>query len=343
MGVSTETAVDAPRASGWPYRSFPTGWFQVAWLGELDPGSVRPLRYFGTDLVLFRAQDGGTITVADAFCPHQGAHLGYGGWVEAECIVCPYHGWQWGTDGENRLVPTEGTATDRRRLRVWPVRVTNGIVWVWYDQLGREPSWEPPPEVPEFADPGYYPIYPHCVKRFDSVLGRPQYMMENNSDIEHLRWVHRADGPLTLEYQDVDGPLLRASASMIFGYGRERTRLTPNGPVESHMVSVTYGIGIVEVRFDLDGAVLYACGTAVDDEHFDIFQTVLVKRPQGSVGDEPEGIAADRVREQFVQVTRDFVIWANMRYESQPPYARGEAKPMAAMRRWAAQFYPDAP
>ena len=32
----------------------PNGWFQVEWSHELKAGDVKPLKYFGKDLVLFR-------------------------------------------------------------------------------------------------------------------------------------------------------------------------------------------------------------------------------------------------------------------------------------------------
>ena len=41
--------------SRFPFPSTPTGWFVVALSSELPPGGVSPLRYFGRELVLFRA------------------------------------------------------------------------------------------------------------------------------------------------------------------------------------------------------------------------------------------------------------------------------------------------
>src|SRR4029077_10902210 len=52
----------------------PNVWFIVATAGGLSPGGVRPLRYFGEDIVVFRTEDG-TPHVVDAYCPHLGAHL----------------------------------------------------------------------------------------------------------------------------------------------------------------------------------------------------------------------------------------------------------------------------
>ena len=58
----------------------PTGWFQVAWSTDLEVGDVRPLHYFGTDLVMFRGLDD-AVHVLDAHCQHLGADLSHGGCV----------------------------------------------------------------------------------------------------------------------------------------------------------------------------------------------------------------------------------------------------------------------
>ena len=128
---------------GFPHQGFPSGWYQIAWAGELEAGAVRPLRYFSRDLVLYRGSDG-EHHLLDAFCPHMGAHLGYGGCVEGDDIVCPYHGWTWAPDGHNVVVPSEGKATDRRRIGTWTTSVANGIVWTWFDASGAAPWWPAP-------------------------------------------------------------------------------------------------------------------------------------------------------------------------------------------------------
>lgn len=84
----------------------PYGWFQVLYSHELAPGESKPLEYFGTDLVIFRTESG-EAKVLDAYCPHMGAHLGYGirgetgrgGRVSGDSIVCPFHGWAFDGDG----------------------------------------------------------------------------------------------------------------------------------------------------------------------------------------------------------------------------------------------------
>lgn len=82
----------------WNMSSYPRGWFVIAYGTELENQGVRPLRYFGQDLVLFRDQ-AGQPALLDAYCTHLGTHLGVGGVVEDGCIRCPMHGWRFDASG----------------------------------------------------------------------------------------------------------------------------------------------------------------------------------------------------------------------------------------------------
>ena len=41
------------------HQPIPFGWYSLAYSDELQRGDVKPLRYFGRDLVLFRTESGG--------------------------------------------------------------------------------------------------------------------------------------------------------------------------------------------------------------------------------------------------------------------------------------------
>ena len=55
-----------------------TGWFVIGWSAEFPVGEVRPLRYFGEDLVAYR-DESGELHVLSGHCRHLGAHIGHGG------------------------------------------------------------------------------------------------------------------------------------------------------------------------------------------------------------------------------------------------------------------------
>jgi phenylpropionate dioxygenase-like ring-hydroxylating dioxygenase large terminal subunit len=327
-------------APEFPESGFPSGWFQVAWSDEIAPCDVRPLQYFGEDLVLYRTASG-RAQLLDGHCAHMGAHLGYGGCVEGDCVVCPFHGWAWGPDGRNTMVPSTGAPTTRRRLRSWPTEVSNGIIWVWHDSLGRDPLWDFPADRAGVAERERHSVFPACCRKFPGIRMRPQYVPENNVDLEHLRWIHRAEGPIEFDSLGEDGYCFRTAVRMVYGFGKERTRLTPEGPIEVTVTAEIWGLGYQFTYFpEPDNAISIQCQTPIDSDHCDMFQSVLVYREPGASEGEPTAMAAARVREQLVQIERDIPIWEHMRYLPNAALTRNEAKPVTAIRRWAKQFYP---
>jgi 3-ketosteroid 9alpha-monooxygenase subunit A len=325
---------------GFPHSGHPSGWYQIAWAAELEPGDVRPLHYFSRDLVLYRGADG-DYHVLDAFCPHMGAHLGHGGCVDGDDIVCPYHGWTWAPDGHNVRVPSEGGPTNRRRITPWRVAVANQIVWIWFDETGSDPWWPAPTDLPGVADGQRHDVYPNCSKSWRGVRMRPQYVPENNVDLDHLHWVHRAEGPIDLLSYGPDGYMFQTVSRIIYGYGKTSTRLTPQGPIPVDVTAEIWGLSFQYTHFpEPDRAVSIQAQTPIDDSHCDMFQTVMVYTDPGvQPSDVPTGATAARVHEQLVQIERDLPIWEHMRYLPNAALTRQEAKPMVAVRRWAAQFY----
>jgi nitrite reductase/ring-hydroxylating ferredoxin subunit len=327
---------------GFPFESIPSSWYQVAWADEVRPGEVRPLKYFGRDLVLFRTVTG-DFAVLDAFCPHYGAHLGYGGEVKDCDIVCPFHGWQWNAAGRNTWAPLDGRAREEVAIASYPVVVRNSIVWVWYDREGAAPMYEIP-EVIDAAAVRYRPIYPDAVHGWQNVHLMPQYLVENSVDAEHFRWVHGAAGPLSvaLKPKRPSGCVVDLRVSMVLGYGKARTWLTPDGPVEATIDSQIWGMGANFANFGVaDGAVLIESHTPVDIEHSDLFVSVFLPVEE-NLPDLPPLTDREksRIREQIVQLQRDLPILENLRYIQNPAYSRTEGSAMSAIRKWSEQFYP---
>lgn len=327
---------------GFPHSTMPTGWFQVAWSGEIEEGAPpKAMRYFGRDLVIFRAE-GGRLVVMDAYCHHLGAHLGHGGEVRGDRVVCPYHGWEWDCDGNNVEVPYSDT-TSRRRIPVWETRVIAGMVMVWHDAAGEPPSWELP-EIPEANNPDYYPGYPHGCKLWQDLEMPVQLVAENIVDPVHFKYVHGNSEVGETEEFEADGHEFRVTAKLLFGGGKESTWLTPEGPVRGTQEFTSYGLGFIVTRFpDTDQAVEIDCATPVDVGVSDRRSTVLTRRMEGDESDRPKGPSAKRVETTFKLAAQDFPIWEHQRYLDPPTLVKEEAMPMLNMRRWAGQFYPHEP
>src|SRR5262245_37759954 len=190
--------------SRFPSLSFPNGWFRVAFSNELRPGGVIPLRYFSRDFVLFRTSDG-TPHLLDAYCPHLGAHLGYGGRVEGNAIRCPFHGWLWGGQGSCMEVPYARKVPPTAQIRTWPVREVNGLIMIYYHAQAEPPHWQVP-ELAEYRSPEWTPCRP--VHRW-KIRSHPQEIAENGIDTAHMPLVHyQQTRAIESEAFEADGPIL---------------------------------------------------------------------------------------------------------------------------------------
>ncbi len=73
-------------------------WHDLDALDNIRPGKVH--RYTVADEELIARLDGtGQLQVYDAFCPHQGAHLGHGARLDEDCLRCPFHGLYFDPEG----------------------------------------------------------------------------------------------------------------------------------------------------------------------------------------------------------------------------------------------------
>ncbi|BBX04713.1 Rieske 2Fe-2S domain-containing protein [Mycolicibacterium moriokaense] len=321
---------------GWPHQSFPSGWFQIGWSADFAPGEVRSARYFGKDLVIARTESG-TASVFDAYCPHLGAHIGLGGKIIGENLACPFHGWQFDSDGRNVLVPYS-TKVSKCRLRSWAVAEVSGLMLMWHDPDGTGPTWDAhavADRVPDVDARGaeYVAGYPDGARRWERVHVYPQMIVENITDPAHFHWVHHADWITRVENFSEDGPQFNVLHTMQFA---------PNEPSKWTLDIRTYGVGVMTGTFRREDEIQFVevqATTPIDEEYSDVWGTIWMKAPDdgSAITDEMRGVIAM----QHEQLERDFFIWENMRYVPAPPFAPEEAGPYRALRRWAGQFYSD--
>ena len=167
--------IDLPR--------YPRGWFAVGVTSELDVGDVMPARYFGQELVLVRTAEG-RATLFDAYCPHLGAHLGHGGSVEGENLVCPFHGWRFGTDGACSGMPYGKRIPAAAKTKSWPVLEQNGVIYAWFDPDDAAPTYD----MKCFDDSNWTPM----VSKRWLIKGHSQEVCENSVDYSHFRFIHNS-------------------------------------------------------------------------------------------------------------------------------------------------------
>jgi 3-ketosteroid 9alpha-monooxygenase subunit A len=303
-----------------------TGWFQVGWSGQLPPGECLPLRYFGTELVAWRGESG-RFLVADAYCPHLGAHLGYGGVVTGECIRCPMHGWEWDESGGNESIPYR-SVPDARRLRLWDARDVGGILYIWHDAAGRPPLFEPPDVFEVFADgltsEDFYFGYPIGATKIEAAPVHPQFLIEDRVDRDHFIGVHHSPRP---DLDPIRYEEFRMASDLRLAAGA------------CGVDSYNYGLSITCFRYwGADDERSVVCATPVDDEVCDVFHTVWISKDfDGDATDAQDPARFQTVKEHF---HNDLRVMSHLRYtELVEPIEPNELN-LARLREWTRRFYP---
>src|SRR4051794_30009993 len=90
-------------------------------------------RLAGEDLVLFRNAEGRVGVLRDR-CPHRGVKLSLGAMTPDGCLACPFHGWEFKTDGACQHVPYAPMSDEKRERNhatALPARDVGGMIWVF--------------------------------------------------------------------------------------------------------------------------------------------------------------------------------------------------------------------
>ena len=123
---------------------YPSAHYRLLSSSTLPPAAVLPASLNQShDLVVYRPAPGSTdsrAVVMDAYCPHLGAHLAYGGKVVGDCIDCPFHGWRFNREGKCTVIPYASKVPEVARTGVWPVEEVDNNIMVWYDADNQPPT-----------------------------------------------------------------------------------------------------------------------------------------------------------------------------------------------------------
>lgn len=321
---------------------FPCGWFAVGFSRELPSGGILSRQFMGQDLIVFRTTSGVVCTM-DAFCPHMGAHFAYGGRVEGETIRCPFHGFCFDQRGDCVATGYGTKPPPTAKVRILPSCEVNGMILVYYDKSGQEPTWN----VPGFDHTGWSSL----ATRSWTLRTHPQETTENSVDIGHLTWVHGYQSLDILTELVTEGPHLSVGYAMrrpagLFG--------TSAGGLRAEFEIHVYGLGysFVETRVPSYGLHSYSmvCATPLDSERIEMrvamtiepliqpqhIHPFLLLLPKALVN---KLISALAFKVFLHDIQQDFIIWENKRYIQPPVLAEGDG-PIGKYRQWVRQFYP---
>lgn len=160
-------------------------WHPIAGISEFSRTTVKAIRLFGEDLVLYKDQQG-RFGLIDRYCPHRRADLA-NGYVESTGLRCSYHGWQFDHEGRcvhqpfEEAVDAQARLRKRTRVTSYPVQTKAGMVWAY---LGPQPA----PQIPDW-EPFHWD---NCFAQVVLTELPCNWLQgqENAIDPVHFEWLH---------------------------------------------------------------------------------------------------------------------------------------------------------
>jgi phenylpropionate dioxygenase-like ring-hydroxylating dioxygenase large terminal subunit len=140
-------------------------------------------RLLDVPIVLWRSE-GGSVNAMHDVCLHRGTALSIGS-IDADMLVCKYHGWSYRPDGACSRIPSlpaDRPIPKRARVETFHAQERYGLVWVCLDSQPASAL----PDVPELGAEGWattlcgpWPVKAHASR-----------CAENFLDLGHTTWVH---------------------------------------------------------------------------------------------------------------------------------------------------------
>ncbi|EXC01096.1 Chlorophyllide a oxygenase [Morus notabilis] len=152
-------------------------WYPVAFSTGLTDDTMIPIDCFEEPWVIFRGKDGKPGCVQNT-CAHRACPLHLGSVNEGR-IQCPYHGWEYSTDGKCEKMPS--TQLLNVKIKSLPCFEKEGMIWVW-------PGSDPPsPTLPSLQPPKGFQIHAEIVMELPVEHG---LLLDNLLDLAHAPFTH---------------------------------------------------------------------------------------------------------------------------------------------------------
>ncbi|QDQ96233.1 Rieske 2Fe-2S domain-containing protein [Tomitella fengzijianii] len=319
---------------------FARGWHCLGlseWFRDGKPHSVEA---FGGKLVVWQDTKG-ELNVLDSYCRHMGGDLSQGT-VKGDEIACPFHDWRWGGDGKCKEIPYAKRVPMRARTQGWKAMERNGLLFVWNDPEGGEPTAEE--TIPELEGWGSDEWTGWSWNKLPVSGSNCREIIDNVVDMAHFYYVHFAfpqhfrnvfEGHVATQYMD-SKPRLDVQSGTNYD--------DPNSTLRSEASYFGPSFMVDWLWNNANGmtieTVLINCHYPVSPTSFVLQYGAMVKKPKG-MSDE----AAQAMAEQFAQGVKtgfeqDVEIWKN-KTRIDNPLLSEEDGPVYQLRRWYEQFYVD--
>lgn len=280
-------------------RAVGAGWHQVAFRRDVDapltPVDIGPYR-------LMLVDDGQAIRAFDATCPHRGAHLAYGGLLEDDVVVCPFHGRRIGL-GDTGAAPLQ--------VAEHPVLDYGGSVFVL-------PFGENDTGLAEFLA-GL--VHTHCfVPAFSlDTPVPPELVIENAFDTDHFTAVHGISNRPHMEVREgSDGELeVRAEFEILAArpWGGQNDGGTT--AVRTSFVARAFSPGLVATEVgDPDRPHVVITGAVARPEGGSTVRLTLAVWDDGEPGGPDHATTMALARDSRLAFEQDLEIWEHLDVEA---------------------------
>ncbi|KAJ9560430.1 hypothetical protein OSB04_005590 [Centaurea solstitialis] len=152
-------------------------WYPVAFSKDLKEDTLMPIDCFEEPWVLFRGKDGKAGCIRNT-CAHRACPLDLGSVNEGR-VQCPYHGWEYNTDGKCEKMPS--TKFVNVKIKSLQCFEQEGMIWIW---PGNEPS---SPTIPSLQPPQGFQIHAEIVMELPVEHG---LLLDNLLDLAHAPFTH---------------------------------------------------------------------------------------------------------------------------------------------------------
>jgi len=279
------------------------------------------------------------VGVFDVYCPHLNANLA-DGHVKGSRLVCPFHAWEFKTDGQCAHIPYSDHAPPANaRANSWTIKENWGLILIWYHKGKESPSWHTDNYLPELKHYKYHGV------TSDILHIHLQDFAENGADYAHFNYVHDL---LTIPFSS-RFVHLKHTLEINFGEGNEKHmawfkdiaqlawnksgKIIQQGGGEA--IVTYYGPGFLVFRFTsriAKDVILVKTFTPLAS--LKLRMDDYVYAPRGT------NILAIKyiLREAAAQFRDDIMIWERKGFNDKPMLVKGDG-PIMKMRAWYSQFY----
>lgn len=321
--------------------SNPNGWYAVCYSKDVPMKKLKTVSMLNKEFVVFRSSKG-KVSVLDAYCPHQGTHLGHGGEVLEDCVVCPFHRWHFNGEGTCVKIPyaSKIPALERNCLSSLPTYENEGMIYCYYHEKNEKPDFTLPDFDSEFPSTDWTdPVTTEFrVKTHIHEFG------ENGFDIAHFKPVHGSENNKITLFSDPSEKVMKYRLNLVY----------PGSGMGLPFIKIAvctdwnyYGLGVFATTVTLEKYPVIIrqvyCFTPQNNGETLIRFSMRIKKSSLSKNFLLRWLQVKLIRFQNVKIVlrnfnEDKPIWENKLYRAKPVLCDGDG-PIMVYRRWAQQFY----